>query len=180
MMIFIKKPYQGFLEFRSEKNYMKEIFVNIGQIRVMQKEGILTTVGLGSCVGVVLYDHRAKIGAMAHIFLPESKQRNDNSLPGKYADTAVPALITSAIAVGARRDNLTAKIAGGAHLFNNQSVSNLNVGSKNINAVINQLNRANISIIGKDVFGNRGRKMRLYIDTGVVIVTSSGKDSIEI
>ncbi|NMB38523.1 MAG: chemotaxis protein CheD [Firmicutes bacterium] len=160
---------------------MNEVFVNMGQIGVMSKNGILTTVGLGSCVGVVLYDAYSKVGAMAHVFLAESRKDSNGALtPGKYADTAIPALIECAVKAGADRNRLTAKIAGGAHLFSNFGSNSLNVGSKNIKAVIEQLEKANIPIISQDTAGNRGRKMRLFVETGIVEVTTIGQESKEI
>ena len=54
---------------------MKEVFVNMGEISAFKQEGILTTVGLGSCIGVTLYDAVEKVGVMGHIFLPKSRPR---------------------------------------------------------------------------------------------------------
>lgn len=160
---------------------MQEVFVNMGQIRVLQTSGILTTVGLGSCVGVTLHDPVAKVGAMAHVFLAKSRpERDPNALPGKYADTAIPALISQAIAKGARQERLVAKLAGGANLFANLATNNLSIGAQNIEAVIEQLNLFKIPIIGKDVAGNHGRKMRLFIESGIVVVTTAGQESKEI
>lgn len=160
---------------------MNEVFVNIGEINVLKDTGILTTVGLGSCVGVTLYDQQARVGAMAHVFLAQSQSHRDpNAPPGKYADTAIPALIDCMINNGARKERLVAKLAGGAHLFAGLTSGNLNVGAKNINAVIEQLEKANIPIRGKDVAGKRGRIMRFYIESGKVVVTTIGKEAIEI
>lgn len=160
---------------------MKEVFVNMGQLHALKNSGILTTVGLGSCVGVSLYDSQAKVGALAHVFLPQSRSDKDpNSIPGKYADTAIPALVEIAVKKGARKQNLIAKIAGGAQLFSNYGPNSLNVGTKNIQAVIEHLEKADIPIVSKDVAGKRGRKMRLFVETGSVIVTSIGQESREI
>ncbi|HHT37348.1 MAG: chemotaxis protein CheD [Candidatus Wallacebacter cryptica] len=160
---------------------MNEVFVNMGEIRVMRDSGILTTVGLGSCVGVSFYDSAAKVGALAHIFLAESRSNSDSSsMPGKYADTAIPALIDLTLNAGASRERLVAKIAGGAHLFSNITPEHLSVGYKNVKAVIKQLELFNIPILGKDIAGNRGRKMKLFVDSGVVMVTTIGGEPKEI
>jgi len=156
---------------------MTEVFVNMGEIRVLRSTGVLTTVGLGSCVGVSFYDPITKVGALAHVFLAESRANSDrDALPGKYADTAIPALIDLTVKAGASRERLVAKIAGGAHLFSNITPEHLSVGHRNVKAVIEQLNIYDIPIIGKDVAGKRGRKMKLYVDTGVVIVTIIGEE----
>lgn len=160
---------------------MNEVFVNMGQIHALRGTGILTTLGLGSCVGVSVFDSYAKVGALAHVFLAQSRSDKDpNSIPGKYADTAIPALIEMAVKKGARKENLKAKIAGGAQLFSNYGPNSLNVGKKNIEAVTEHLEKHSIPIVGKDVAGKRGRKMRLFVETGVVIVTSIGQESREI
>lgn len=157
---------------------MNEVFVNMGQIQVLHTSGILTTVGLGSCVGVTLHDPVSKVGAMAHVFLAKSRpERDPNAQPGKYADTAIPALISEVIARGASRQRLRAKLAGGANLFANLATNNISVGMQNIAAVIEELNNAKIPILGQDVAGSHGRKMRLFIEDGTVIVTTTGKES---
>ncbi len=160
---------------------MKELFVNMGQISILKDTGILTTIGLGSCVGVTLYDSRTKVGAMAHVFLAASRKNRDlNALPGKYADTAIPALIELCKKRGARTERLVAKIAGGAHLFPNLPTTTLSVGQQNITAVKEHLALVKIPITGIDVAGNHGRKMRFYIETGIVVITAIGKESKEI
>lgn len=159
---------------------MDELFVNMGQISSLKTDGILTTVGLGSCIGITLYDNFAKVGVMGHIFLPKSRARDENALPGKYADTGILAMIEEAYNLGAQKSRLKAKLAGGANLFPNLSLNSKSIGEQNIHAVTAQLEQNNIPIIGQDVGGSYGRKMRLYVSTGVVAVTAVGKVAIEI
>ncbi|NLJ74843.1 MAG: chemotaxis protein CheD [Firmicutes bacterium] len=161
---------------------MEELFVNMGQIRSLKSTGVLTTVGLGSCVGVTLYDSVAKVGVMGHIFLPTSRGSNGSTItsPGKYADTGIPALIEQAVKLGAQKRRLVAKIAGGANLFPNLNLNSVSIGEQNIAAVIKNLSNHNIPIVGKDVAGNHGRKMRFFVETGRVCVTAIGKEPIEI
>ncbi len=160
---------------------MREVFVNMGQIRGLAETGILTTVGLGSCVGVALYDRFARVGVMGHIFLPRSRSSNAHiELPGKYADTAIPALIEEAERLGAQKRRLWAKVAGGANLFANLTGPNGNIGLQNIEAVLEHLQLHNIPVVGQDVAGHHGRKMRFFVDTGHVTVTAIGKEPIDI
>ncbi|MDI9420572.1 MAG: chemotaxis protein CheD [Bacillota bacterium] len=160
---------------------MNEVFVNMGQIGVLRYTGVLVTVGLGSCVGVSLYDPSSKVGALAHVFLAKSRDNSNRELiPGKYADTAIPALIDLAVKAGANKHRFEAKIAGGAHLFNTFNAGMPSVGQKNVEAVTAQLNKHNIPIIGKEVLGKHGRKMSLFIDSGIVVVTTIGQESIRI
>ncbi len=160
---------------------MQELFVNMGEMAALKSSGVLTTVGLGSCIGLTIYDPVAQVGGMAHIFLA----RNPNSekapeLPGKYADTGVKALIDLVESLGTRQRRLEAKLAGGANIFNNLSANGLSIGQQNIIAVREQLEKYQIPIVGEQVAGNKGRKMRLSIETGIVIVTSVGQQPVEI
>lgn len=159
---------------------MAEVFVNMGQIRALKAQGILTTVGLGSCVGVIVHDSTAQVGVMGHIFLPKSRPTDQDAPPGKYADTGIPTMINEAIRLGARRSRLRAKLAGGANLFPNLSVNSTSIGQQNIDAVISHLKEEGIPIRGKDVAGNHGRKMRFFVENGLVTVTAIGKEPVEI
>lgn len=159
---------------------MVELFVNMGQISSLKTEGILTTVGLGSCVGVALYDGVAKVGVMGHIFLPKSRPNDKDFLPGKYADTGIPAMIEEAVRLGAHKSRLQAKLAGGANLFPNLNVNSVSIGEQNVVAVLKNLASHRVIVSGRDVEGSHGRKMRFFIDNGVVTVTAIGKDPIEI
>ncbi len=159
---------------------MVELFVNMGQIRSLKTEGILTTVGLGSCVGVTLYDAKTKVGVMGHIFLPQHRPNDSNAPPGKYADTGIPAMISEAVHLGALRSRLVAKLAGGANLFSNLNPNSVSIGEQNVIAVRKHLAAAGIPVTGQEVKGTHGRKMRFFIDSGSVTVTAIGKTPIRI
>lgn len=159
---------------------MTEVFVNMGQISSFRAQGILTTVGLGSCIGITIYDAVAKVGVMGHIFLPKSRPNDSDAPPGKYADTGIPAMIDEAVRLGAKKPRLRAKMAGGANLFPNLSAHSMSIGQQNIEAVTEHLDKHGIAIIGKDVAGGHGRKMRFFVDTGIVTVTAIGKEAVEI
>ena len=159
---------------------MTEVFVNMGEISSSKNQGILTTVGLGSCVGVALYDPQVKVGVMGHIFLPQSRPNDPQAPPGKYADTGIPAMIEEAVRLGASRSRLHAKLAGGANLFPNLSMSSTSIGQQNINAVVEHLKKHGIPVVSQDVAGGHGRKMRFFVENGVVTVTAIGKDPVEI
>ena len=101
-------------------------------------------------------------------------------MPGKYADTGIPAMIEEAVKLGARKSRLKAKMAGGANLFPNLTTNSTSIGQQNIEAVAENLKKHGIAIIGKDVAGGHGRKMRFFVETGVVTVTAIGKEAVEI
>ena len=159
---------------------MADKFVNMSEIEVAKGEGVLITVGLGSCVGVAIYDRDRSVGGLAHVFLAVSKEGLDVTQPGKFADTAIPALADAVVRIGGRRSALEAKIAGGANLFPKLANSSLNVGKQNVAAVKKHLNLNKIPLRGEAVEGNRGRKMTLYTKTGVVVVQSIGEEPQEI
>lgn len=161
---------------------METIHVKIADLAVRKEDGVLITFGLGSCVGIALYDHKARVGGLAHILLNDStkfKKPGTNSVnPAKFADTAIPCMIDKMVSAGASRALLTAKIAGGASLFNFKSDSG-NVGDKNIDAVRAALQREKIKITSEEVGGNCGRTMRFFVDSGEVKITTVGKGALK-
>jgi chemotaxis protein CheD len=144
--------------------------VGMGQIAVENAPALLTSV-LGSCVGLALYHPRVKTGALAHIVLPTASGRG--ALPGKFADTALPHMLTQLSKVGVPRQGLVAKIAGGACMF---GVSGpLQIGDNNVEAVKMLLAKENIRIMGEDVGGQKGRRVTFDCATGELLVEVAGK-----
>jgi chemotaxis protein CheD len=135
---------------------MKEppVLVGIGEYAVSAGEKKLTTVGLGSCVGIVIFDKNQKISGLSHIMLPTMGAKQDRI--GKYADTAIPKMLEDMLKKGANKMLLRAKIAGGASVFSFKE-DNLKIGDRNIRAVKEILKNYNIRILSEDVGGNRGR-----------------------
>lgn len=133
--------------------------VGIADLNTVTSPNKIRTSGLGSCVGVVIYDAAKQIAGLAHIMLPDSsltKQTNFNEY--KYADTAIDVLINKLIAMGASKASLKAKIAGGAQMFNFNSNSDImRIGPRNVEAVKESLASHNIPIVSSDVGGNKGR-----------------------
>ena len=156
--------------------------VKIADWAVLKGRGVLTTIGLGSCVGVVLYDYRSRVGGLAHILLHDSRDFPNKSKPfnpAKYADTAIPLLVREIENIGGNKERLRAKIAGGSQLFKNQKVRE-SVGEKNLRLVRQVLEKHGIPIIGEDVGGNYGRTLHFYVDTGKTIVSTVGRGEKEI
>ena len=152
-----------------------EVRVGIADMNVVKKPEKLITIGLGSCIGVALYDKTASIGGLSHIMLPLSYQFSNISNPYKFADLAIPLLISKMVAVGSRKYNITAKLAGGASMFNFTDKSlNLDIGDRNIKAVIEVLEKENINITAMDVGGSKGRTMILDPYDGSVQIKTVG------
>lgn len=145
--------------------------MSISDYKVVSSPNSLITIGLGSCVGIALYDSRNKIAGLAHIMLPYSTQFRDNSNKKKFADTCIPLMLSEMIKMGANKRYIVAKIAGGANMF---SMEGETIGSKNSKAVEDVLNKLNIKIISRDCGGNRGRTVRVDGETGDVYIRKNG------
>ena len=130
------------------------ISVGIGEYAIAEGEQKITTVGLGSCIGTIIYDEIRHIHGLSHIMLPTMGQKQDKI--GKYANTAIPEMIEELVKRGALKGRMKAKIAGGASLFAFKD-DNLKIGQRNIVAVKEILNEYKIRITAEDVGGNRGR-----------------------
>ncbi|TDX51908.1 chemotaxis protein CheD [Orenia marismortui] len=151
----------------------------MADLKVGNKDDIIITSGLGSCVGLTLYDNKSQIGGMAHIMLPECPSNRKQGKPEKYADTAIEILIDKLQKKGANTRGLEAKMAGGAQMFNfSNSNDRIRIGDRNIEAVEKILRSKNIPIIGAEVRENYGRTMELYNDTGKVIIKTVKHDNI--
>ena len=153
----------------------KIIKVGMADLKIAKAPDILTTLGLGSCVGIALYDTQAKIGGLAHIMLPDSKQIKNNSNAAKFADTAITQLIEELVSSGARSNRLVAKIAGGAHMFEFKNMDDMmRIGTRNVTAVVSCLGAFRIPIIASDTGNNYGRTVELHTATGVFVVKTIG------
>ena len=151
------------------------IKVGMADLNVSCHPGVLTTLGLGSCVGVALYDRSKKIIGLAHIMLPSSLQSKNNSNIAKFADTAIVELVDKMLVLGARKDSLVAKLAGGAQMFAlSQSSDIMRIGYRNVNAVKEKLQEFKIPIISEDTGGNYGRTIELYSADGRLVIKTIG------
>ena len=156
-------------------NQGKVIKVGMADLSIAKEPDILTTLGLGSCVGIALYDPTTKVGGLAHIMLPDSKQIKNNENKAKFADTAIEVLVQAMIKEGARKNRLVAKIAGGAHMFEFKNMDDMmRIGTRNITAVVQILSDIHIPIIAQDVGENYGRTIELHTLTGVLRVKTIG------
>lgn len=160
---------------------IKEIRVGIADLNTAFSPDRIITVGLGSCIGIAMYDKTKSLGGLAHIMLPDSTQFNNVTNPLKFADLAVLILIEKLERLGASKRNLKAKIAGGASMFNFPDKSMImDIGNRNGIAVKNTLRKYSIPIIGEDVGGNKGRTMILDNSDGSVKIKTVGMDMKEL
>ena len=151
--------------------------VGIADYRIASGPYRIITVGLGSCVGISIYDTFSMTGGLAHIMLPESTQfqRIDNE--AKFADLAIPKMIFELESLGVKRRNMAAKIAGGASMFQFADKGlNADIGQRNVEAVRSALRKLGIPVLAEDTGGNTGRTMILDLETKNVYVRLAGKE----
>jgi len=149
----------------------RAIKVGMADLNIAEAPDTLITLGLGSCVGVVLYDSISKVGGLAHIMLPDSTQIKNNSNLAKFADTAIIVLIKKMIQIGAVQSRIVAKLAGGAQMFDfKQTPEIMRIGYRNTVAARKILEDLSIPIIACDVGENYGRTIELHTNTGVLSV----------
>jgi len=154
----------------------KLVNVGIAQVMLGDKETILRTI-LGSCVGICIYEKGLKIGAMAHILLPEDSTKSNNR--EKFAETAVPYMVDLLTKEGGKIPNMSAKIAGGAAMFNFATSFALgNIGEKNVEVTLKMLQRFNIPVLEQDVGGSVGRVIDFNLSDGSLKVKAGGKEQI--
>ncbi len=156
----------------------QEIYVKMGKIEVTHNPHTLVALGLGSCVGVALYDSEHHIGGMAHVMLPDSSRFQNHSDKDKFADVAIPKMVDEMVRYGARKENIKAKIAGGAQMFAGMAGTEMDVSSKNIAAVRDVLKKENLPIIADDTGSNYGRTIKLNTVTGVLEVSTKMRERV--
>ena len=158
-----------------------EVKVGIADLNLVLDPGYIMTIGLGSCIGIALYDKILKVAGLAHIMLPDSTQFKTINNPMKFADLAIPILIEKMEKQGCKKRNLIAKIAGGASMFNFSDKSIISdIGKRNSDAVKKTLKENGIPIIAEEIGGDKGRTMILNAGDGKVTLKVVGKGVIEL
>jgi len=155
---------------------MNDALINVGvaQVKNGTNPTVLRTI-LGSCVGICIYDRMKKIGGLAHVLLPNDT--SNGASPEKYADTAIPLLVNRLIKEGAKKEFMSAKIAGGASMFKFESNIALGqIGDRNIEETKKILGNLGISLLEDDVGGNAGRVIDFFLNDGHLKVKASGKE----
>lgn len=155
--------------------------VGMSDIKVCKAPISLITFGLGSCIGVALYDKKNKVGGMAHIMLPTSKAFPNVTKKLKFVDLAVPILISEMEKIGANKKSIVAKIAGGAAMFEFNSNTSLGkIGENNIQEVKKVLKEHYIRIVAQDIGGKKARTISLNTENGILKVKTVGEESYEL
>lgn len=157
------------------------IKVGMADYKVGRNPASLISYGLGSCVGIAVYDPVAKVGGLAHIMLPDSAQARSTENPAKFADTCLPLMLEDMLKQGASRNRLWAKIAGGAQMFTFANATDImRVGERNSEAVRLVLKKLDMKIIAEDCGGNYGRTVELKLESGVFRIKTIDKGEKEL
>ncbi|WP_282941842.1 chemotaxis protein CheD [Paenibacillus sp. RC67] len=154
-----------------QDNFIK---VGMADLNVTHLTGVLKTTGLGSCVGLTLYDSKAKVAGMAHVMLPTSEIAREGKLNiAKYADTAVPEMIQRMESLGASIKRMEAKMAGGSQMFAfGGSSDTMRIGPRNVESCKEMLKHYLIPLKAEDTGGNYGRTIEFNCETGTLVIRS--------
>ncbi len=155
---------------------MKQIIkVGMADLKVTKPPEALSTLGLGSCIGICIWDPSTKIAGLAHIMLPSSVNIRNNTNRAKFADTALVDMVEKMVSLGASKRKLVAKIAGGAKMFAfSTSNSTMNIGERNAESVREILKNMGIPIKADDTGGNFGRTIEFYPEDGKLFIKTIG------
>ncbi|MBC7357757.1 MAG: chemotaxis protein CheD [Desulfacinum sp.] len=160
---------------------MNRVVVGVGDMAVSNRpEDTIITYSLGSCIAVVIYDPKVKVGGMLHYMLPESSTDplKARTKPAMFADTGIPMLFKESYKFGATKKSLIVKVVGGAQILDENGV--FNIGKKNYMMLRKIFWKNNILIAAEHVGGNVNRTVRLELETGRVVLKVSGHGEFEL
>jgi chemotaxis protein CheD len=153
---------------------MSELIVGISDLKVSNHPGdILITYALGSCIGITVFDPKARVGGLLHFMLPDSTLDSNKAktMPAMFADTGITLLFKSCYAIGAEKKRMIVKVAGGASILDDTNY--FRIGQKNITAMRKIFWRNNVLIDGEDTGENFNRTVKLELSSGRCILKSS-------
>jgi chemotaxis protein CheD len=168
------KVYDG-SQSESQQSEPERVKVGIAEYEVTDGGAALTTSGLGSCVGVALYDSETRVAGLVHVMLPVAEEMGDGKR-AKFADTGTQQLIDEMQSIDADAGRITAKIAGGSDMLD-FSDSGSGIGDRNVEQVRETLAANDVPLVGEDVGGEHGRSLRLEAETGELIVKSANREN---
>jgi chemotaxis protein CheD len=152
---------------------VREVIVRVADLRVGTGQDVLVTIGLGSCVAVLLYDPVARVGGLAHVLLPSPALSRADQNAAKFPQTAIPHLMELMAREGASPRRMTGRLVGGASMFANMSVpGTIQMGERNVVACRQVLHAQGIPLIAEAVGGDFGRTVKLRAADGQVEVSS--------
>ena len=150
------------------------IKVGMADLNIAQLPGVIRTTGLGSCVGLTMYDPQLKIAGMAHVMLPSSEIAREGKInTAKYADTALPELLEKMLKLGASHSRIVSKMAGGSQMFAFSGAGDtMRIGPRNADTCREMLEKLKIPLLAEDTGGNYGRTIEMNCETGLLTICS--------
>ena len=148
----------------------EDIVVDTAKVVITQAPNKLVALGIGSCIVITLYDSMLRVGAMAHAMLPNSTKSGPTSNPLKFADLAIDDIIRRMGSLGSNRQNMEAKIVGGANMFPSLRHGSLRTGEENVSDVKEKLRKEGIPLAGEVVGGSVSRSVEFDTASGIVTV----------
>lgn len=153
----------------------EELLVRVADLRAGRGDVVLVTLGLGSCIAIVVHDPVAHVGGLAHILLPSRSLSRGGDNPGRFPQTAMPRLLEEMVALGADPRRLVARLVGGASMFANLvPAGSMQMGDRNVISSREVLSQLAIPIVGEAVGGNEGRSVWFFVAEGKLQVRSVG------
>jgi chemotaxis protein CheD len=150
-----------------------EIIVRVADLRTGSGSDVLVTIGLGSCVAVLLHDTAVKVGGLAHVLLPSPALSRKDDNPAKFPQTAIPRLLELMAQRGASGRRITARLVGGASMFASLAApGTIQMGERNIVACRQTLSHHGVALVGEATGGDYGRTVRLRVADGRVEISS--------
>lgn len=151
--------------------------VGMAELNIITGHGLIRTTGLGSCVGLTLFDPHTKVAGLAHVMLPTSDIAREGVLNvAKYADTAVPTLLQQLLSNGAVKSRIVAKMAGGSQMFTFAGTGDsMRIGPRNVESCKIKLSELGIPLLAEDTGGNYGRTIELNCESGILFIRSVQK-----
>lgn len=158
----------------------RRLVVKVADLAVGQGDDELVTVGLGSCVAIMLHDPERRIGGLAHVLLPSRALTRHVDRPAKFPHAAVPTLLEQMMALGASQRRIVARLAGGASMFANLAApGTIQMGERNLVATRQVLRAHHLPLVAEATGGDYGRSVRLWCDSGRVRVSSVTHGDVE-
>jgi chemotaxis protein CheD len=160
----------------------RRVSVGIGQLAISRDpKEILVAYGLGSCIGVSVYDPTTRVAGMVHVLLPASDGKvADAREPARFADTGIDTLMRKITEAGGFPRRLVVKIAGGASVLGPSNAEKFKIGERNADAVKERLKRHGVSPAALDLGGVKGRTLELHPASGKTFVRTAASPAVEL
>jgi len=155
---------------------LKKLVVGVGDMKVSNKpEDRIITYSLGSCIGIGIYDFHARVGGLLHFMLPESTIDSEKAgkKPFMFADTGIPVLFKTSYKYGAQKSRMKIIVVGGAQILDQKGL--FNIGKRNYMAVKKIFFKNNVITDYEEVGGSVNRTISINIETGEMLIKTSGK-----